>query len=124
MMQKLPITWEEVAQICRIDPNQLPDLTNVAEDDKKMRIAQYKKPFIVKAINGPEFKADYSNWNQYKWFPVFVWDKQKSAFVFATSGCELTITYAGCGPRFAFESEEKADHAAKYFYDVFIDEMM
>lgn len=120
----LPKTWEEVAKIHGIDPKKLPNLEGIPEKDHKYMIAVFKMPYIVKAINGQKFKADFSDWSQYKWYPWFSWNKGRSAFVFVLSDCVGSGARAGCGPRFAFESEKKSDHAAEYFFDVFMDIIM
>lgn len=36
---------------------------------------------IVKAIVG-DWEADYSKWEQRKWYPIFIWDNKLGAFRF------------------------------------------
>ncbi len=69
---------------------------------------------IVKCLNPPGWKADYSNSKQKKWFCVFEY-RAGSGFVFA---CSITIyffTHTGGGPRFALESEALANHLGRNF---------
>ena len=63
---------------------------------------------INKAINGPEWKPDYSNPDQQKWFPVFKASSPGSGFSFTGSGYLFVSAVADVGSRLCFESEEKS----------------
>lgn len=64
------------------------------------------------------FKADYSDINQWKWSPWFLYDKNSSAFVFAGSHCDFTFAIAGVGSRLSFPTEEISDFFGKIFIEL------
>ena len=74
-----------------------------------------KSKIIVKAINNG-WIPDWNNSNQPKWFPVF---KLSSGFGFSSSHFGYDCTHTDCGSRLCFESEEKSNHAAKQFIDIY-----
>jgi hypothetical protein len=79
------------------------------EDDE---IAFIELKLIAKAING-DWVADWSNENERKWIPYFKMDQ----FSFYDSNYYYWNSYAASA--LYFQSEEKSNHAAKYFLDVY-----
>jgi hypothetical protein len=67
---------------------------------------------IVKAINGPKFKADLKNADQEKCFPVF---SCRSGFRFLLSISYDGGTHANLGSCFLYEDDEKCEFGATQF---------
>lgn len=63
------------------------------------------------------FVADYTDWNQRKWYPWFDFDSE-SGFGFSLSYCALAFTNAGVGSRLSFPTEEISDFFGKQFIDL------
>lgn len=86
---------------------------------------------IVHAVNNDdpsveEWKADYNNGDQYKWFPWYqggAADASGSGVSFhATNyGWTNTTTTTAGGARLALKDEERAIHMNKYFQDLYKD---
>lgn len=65
---------------------------------------------IVKAINGPEYEADYMNPDQEKYEIVFRYDREKKRFSFDYYDYWSAFTFAGA--RLQFETGDKARFCA------------
>lgn len=80
-------------------------------------IAYEKLKIIVKAIN-QDWKADWNNTSQYKYWPWFV---LSSGFGFSSSYYFCDYSIAAVGSRLCFESREKSDYAGKQFESIYKD---
>lgn len=72
----------------------------------------------------PEWKADYNNEDQYKWFPWYrggAADASGSGFRFDDANCDWSATDACGGARLALKDEERAEHMNEYFSDLYKD---
>lgn len=65
------------------------------------------------------YKPDYTNGDQYKWFPYF--RNTGSGFVFSDSHYDCTITRTLCGSRFALPTSEVAADFGKTFLPLWND---
>lgn len=73
---------------------------------------------IAEAWNKEDgFVPDFSDWNQDKWFPWFVYDKDAAGFEYAHA--YSTPTYADVGSRFCFKSSARAAQFGKQFADLY-----
>ena len=72
---------------------------------------------VTKAING-EWTADWSNTNQPKWYNYF--RVLPSGAGFSLSRTDYSYGGTDVGSRLCFESQKKAEQAAKYFEDLYI----
>ena len=64
---------------------------------------------IAEAWNKEDgFVPDFSDWEQDKWFPWFVYDKDAAGFVFANTANAATAAYANFGSRLCFKTSERA----------------
>lgn len=79
-------------------------------------VAFERLKIINQAIN-QEWVPDHFDTNQYKWAPWF--NVSSSGFDFACSDYAYANSGASVGFRLCFESEEKANHAGKYFTKYF-----
>ena len=65
------------------------------------------------------FVPDFSDWEQDKWFPWFVYDKDAAGFVCADAGNAPTHAYAYIGSRLCFKSSARAAQFGKQFADLY-----
>lgn len=94
-----------------------PDFNEVPEEMREYFKAVYEAVVITKALVG-DWKADWNNWDQRKWFPWF--DMQSSgAFVFYGASCDGSYACAGAAARLCFPTEEMARYAGKQFTEIY-----
>lgn len=65
------------------------------------------------------FVPDFSDWEQDKWFPWFVYDKDAAVFVFAYSTHAPSNECAFFGSRLCFKPEERAKQFGKQFESLY-----
>lgn len=76
-----------------------------------------KMTIIAKALN-EGWETDWSDSNQYKYYPCF--DMRKSASGgFSYYCCDSWFTYSTVGSRLCFKSRELAEYAGKTFLDIY-----
>lgn len=104
-------TYEDAVEFRPVDED------DVIYPTDRPHIVDYKKVcHIVKAING-NWKADYNDEDQRKWFPVFL--SSGSGFGFSHSRYYYVFRYSCVGSRLVLENEEKSDHLGKTFLQLF-----
>ena len=75
---------------------------------------------IAEAWNKEDgFVPDFSDWNQAKWYPWFIYDKDAAGFVFADMDCMPTYAVAYFGSRLCFKTRERAAQFGKQFADLY-----
>lgn len=75
---------------------------------------------IAEAWNKEEgFVPDFSDWEQDKWFPWFVYDKDAAGFVCAHTNTAPTYANAKLGSRLCFKSPKRAAQFGKQFSDLY-----
>ena len=75
---------------------------------------------IAQAWNKEDgFVPDFSDWEQDKWFPWFVYDKDAAWFVFADTDYAHTSADANIGSRLCFKSSARAAQFGKQFADLY-----
>lgn len=80
---------------------------------------------IAEAWNKEDgFVPDYSNYNQDKWFPWFVYDKGTAGFVYAFTHHTATSTGADFGSRLCFKTANRARQFGKQFIDLWNDVLL
>ena len=71
---------------------------------------------IAQAWNKEDgFVPDFSDWEQGKWFPWFVYDKDAAGFVFADTYNAPSSAPAPVGSRLCFKSKSRAEQFGKQF---------
>lgn len=71
---------------------------------------------IAQAWNKADgFVPDFSNWNQYKWYPWFKYDKDAAGFVSAGTHSAPSNAVANFGSRLCFKTSERAKQFGKQF---------
>lgn len=77
---------------------------------------------IAEAWNKEDgFVPDYSNRNQDKWFPWFIYDKDAAGFVCASTTYTPSGAYAIFGSRLCFKTANRARQFGKQFIDLWND---
>lgn len=66
-----------------------------------------------------EFEPDFSNPNQYKYYPWFVYEKDAAGFVYAVTYHTATSAYARVGSRLCFKTANRARQFGEQFTDLF-----
>ena len=74
---------------------------------------------IAQAWNAADdFTPDYSNRNQAKWFPWFVYDADNAGFVSASTTNAPSSTSASIGSRLCFKTSKRARQFGEQFIDL------
>lgn len=74
---------------------------------------------IAQAWNkADDFVPDYSDRRQAKWFPWFVYDKDRAGFVYAYAFSTPSHTYANIGSRLCFKTANRARQFGEQFIDL------
>ena len=88
----------------------------------KALIAYNRLCTIAQAWNkADDFTPDFSNRNQTKWFPWFVYSDDAAGFVSANSNHAATNASANVGSRLCFMTRERAEQFGKQFIDLWND---
>jgi hypothetical protein len=104
-----------------VDINQLPEVGNLPETERKPLIAHYKLMIIAKALN-EGWAPDWKNTDERKWFPYFDMDHDStSGFGFSLSFYVSWYSNTDCGSRLCFKSEELSDYAGSTFTELYKD---
>jgi hypothetical protein len=82
----------------------------------KHTLAYEKICIIIKAINGVEWNADYSDPNQPKFYNWYIYSGSGLRFSITNSFYDHTFT--NIGARLCFETKEKAEYFAENFIDL------
>lgn len=112
-MKKLT-SFEQCCAEVNIDPAVTPDVSGILEEFRLANIAHYKLMVIAKALNG-DWKPDWNNRDQLKWWPWFYMDSP--GFRFDGSNYARSLSNATCGSRLCFPSEELASYAGRHFLE-------
>lgn len=105
-----PLQLQDVETLIReINPHQL------------KAIAAINQLFtIAEAWNKEDdFTPDFSDLEQDKWFPWFVYDKDAAGFVYANASSTATGADAAIGSRLCFKSSERAEQFGKQFTSLY-----
>lgn len=103
---------------------QLEDVARIVTDINPKHIealiALNKLLTIAQAWNKEDgFVPDFSDWEQDKWFPWFVYDKDAAGFVCANADYAPTAADAIIGSRLCFKSSARAAQFGKQFADLY-----
>lgn len=104
--------------------NKFDDVTKLISDINPKHIealiALNKLFTLAEAWNKEDgFVPDFSDWNQDKWFPWFVYDKDVAGFVCANTHNTPMAARASFGSRLCFKSSERAEQFGKQFDDLY-----
>lgn len=93
-----------------------PEFNEVPEELRDYFKAVYEAVVITKALVG-DWKADWNDWDQRKWFPWF--DMSSGGFVFNGTCYAYSSAAAGYASRLCFPTRDMAEYAGKTFTDVY-----
>lgn len=107
-------TFEDACKETGIYPTELTvSGTGITDDHMRGIAAFHKLTIIAKALNG-DWKPDWNNSSEYKYYP---WFDLENGFVFYVYDC---LSQSSCvGSRLCFKSSELATHAGKQFIDIY-----
>jgi hypothetical protein len=111
-------TFEDACKRLGIDPIKIPDLDGIPEEFHKPIIAGYKLMIVYKAINNG-WRPDWSNWNQYKYYPWF--GVLSSGFGFSDTTYYFAYARTGVGSRLCTDTSDKAIYIAEQFKALYQD---
>lgn len=95
-------------------------VTDINPKHLKALIALNKLFTITEAWNKEDgFVPDFSNRNQWKWFPWFVYGKDAAGLVYAGTNYTVTHVSAHFGSRLCFKSSARAAQFGKQFADLY-----
>ena len=104
------VIFEDVARL----------VTDINPKHIEALIALNKLFTIAQAWNKEDgFVPDFSDWEQDKWFPLFVYDKDAAGFVCALARSTPTAANANFGSRLCFKTPERAEQFGKQFIDIY-----
>ena len=108
-------TFEDACAKIGIEPT-VPEIKGVIGDMIKPMVAYYKLVIIFLAINNG-WKPDWSDYNQYKYYPWF--GVLSSGFGFSGSLYVFAYSLTYVGSRLCADTREKALYMAKQFKDLY-----
>lgn len=97
-------------------------VSEVNPNNIKALIAYSRLCNIAQAWNkADDFTPDFSNMNQTKWFPWFVYSDDAEGFVFANASNAATYAYAYISSRLCFMTRERAEQFGTQFIGLWND---
>ncbi len=109
-------SFEDACKKENIDPTALPDVSMIPEVLREAVIAVYKLFIIFKAINNG-WVADFTNRNQWKYFPWLKVNSAGSRFGFSDSDYYFDYTRTIVGSRLCTDTSEKAGYIGEQFHE-------
>lgn len=95
-------------------------VTDINPKHLKALIALNKLFTIAQAWNKEDgFVPDFSNRNQWKYFPWFKYDNDAAGFVYAYANTAASAASAHFGSRLCFKTSERAEQFGKQFVDLY-----
>ena len=86
----------------------------------KALIALNKLFTIAEAWNKEDkFVPDFSDGDQYKWYPSFIYDKHIARYVYYRSSYAVKYATSSSGARLCFKTPERAEQFGKQFEDLY-----
>jgi len=123
MATKLIKKWQDAFKVKGMDPNVLPDVSMIPEQYRKPVIAQFILNVVADVLN-EDWIADYTNSDQYKYYPYFVVKAdaaRPSGFGLSCSDCADWCTITNCGVRLSYKDRETAKFAGQNFLHLYED---
>lgn len=106
-------TFEDACKTLKLNPAHFPDLSMISEKLRAALTAHFKLIIIAKALN-KEWEPDWTNDNEYKWYPWFYMEKGFSYY-----GADYYFTASDVGSRLCFQTREMAEYAGKQFLELY-----
>ncbi len=110
-------SFEDACALNGKKPEDVLPFPNPQNDRQRLHNVNEKLYTIAEGLN-QGFLADFKNPKQKKWYTWFVWDANKSAFVFSVTHFYYVLTSTNVGVRLYFENSETAEYFGKQFIDL------
>ena len=124
-------TYEDACEVLGIDSENKPNVSDCENEDIKSILAYHKLIIICRALN-EGWKPNWTNSNEYKYYPWFqfktgvlfggaAYNGANAGFVF--SGANYAASYANAyfGSRLCFKTSELAKYAGVQFCEIWND---
>jgi hypothetical protein len=109
-------TFEGACKVLKLDPKKaLPVVSGMPKQHREAIIAHAKLVIIAEALNG-DWKPDWSDYNQWKYYPWF--EMKSSRFGYDGSYVNYS-SYSNAGSRLCFRSAEIAKYAGQQFKSLY-----
>jgi hypothetical protein len=108
-------TYEDACAVLGIDPQERLPFEDPGSKDNAA-INAYAKLFIIAQALNQGWKPDWSNSNEYKWYPYFDMQAGAGLSYYDFVGWD---SFSGVGSRLCFKSRELAEYAGKQFTDIY-----
>lgn len=116
-------SFEDACKVTGDDPKALPIVKHLPVARRKPVIALFKLEIITAALNG-QWRADYTNYDEWKYFPYFkvkADSKRTSGFGLSFDVNDYWFTYTHVGVRLCFKTSDLARYAGHKFLDLYED---
>ncbi|MDR2009922.1 MAG: hypothetical protein LBQ22_05525 [Bacteroidales bacterium] len=111
-------TYPDACEFLKVEP--IVDEVLLKLGFTKDEIAYRKLKTIAKALN-EGWEPDWTNSNEYKYWPWFIYNGASAGFGFAHANYSASYTGTGIGSRLCFKTRELAAYAGKTFEDLYND---
>lgn len=109
-------SYESACKLLKVNPKTLPVVKNLPANIGKSIIAFYKLTIIAKALNGG-WVADFTNANQYKYYPYFEYKNNIFSYYFwHSSYCNVDVSV-----HLLYKDSETAIYAGNQFKKLYND---
>lgn len=112
-------TYEDACAALGIDPSQTIQFPNT-QNDLLIGISAFAKLLIVAQALNEGWQPDWSNYNEYKYYPWFNMDDDNGSGLYLSfHGCGFVRSLSLVGSRLVFRSSELATYAGKQFIELY-----
>ena len=112
-------TYVDACNELGFNPLTISDFSSLPEMDRESSYAYHQLTIIARVLN-EGWEPDYSNENEYKYYPYFVWDnKAAGGSGFSCFDRYFGRSYSHVGSRLVFKTRELAIHAGKKFNSIY-----
>lgn len=111
-------TFEDACLVLKLDPEKIiPDFSLFPVEEQSAMQAHSKLIIIAKAING-DWVPDWTNWDQYKYFPWFEMGSS-SGVGFSDYDFVRWLSLSGIGSRLCFKDRDTAKYVGNQFLELY-----
>lgn len=130
-MEQTIKTFDDACAALGLNPFEEIPFAEPKNDNQKAVNAAAKLFIIANALNG-DWKPNWYNWDEYKYFPWFDLSPEKQdddegpagGSGFSYYGYFCVYSYSGVGSRLVFKTRDLAEYAGKQFLDIYRDLMI
>lgn len=113
-------SYEAACELTGTTPLTLEDFAKHPVEDQDSDFSSHQLNVIAKALNGADNEFDYSDDDQYKYFPYHYWNVDKAGgpgFSCCDCGCVNSVSFVGA--RHSYRSSKLAIFAGTHFEDIY-----